>query len=44
MGPNMTKARMAKLYKLPETNTVPAFRPMTKKDVTAVYKFINAQL
>ena len=44
LGPRMTMARTIKLYKLPETPTIPGIRQMEEKDVVAVSKIVSEYL
>lgn len=44
LGKNQTKARVVKLYKLPEETTIPGLRPMKKGDVDAVFKLLDKYL
>lgn len=42
--PRMTMARFQKLYKLPESTSLPTLRPMTKEDVPAAHKLVVEHL
>jgi len=44
LPPRTTMTRTIKMFKLPETTTVPGFRPMQKKDVAQVTKLLKAYL
>ncbi|KAG7397434.1 glycylpeptide N-tetradecanoyltransferase [Phytophthora boehmeriae] len=44
LAPRMTMTRTIKMFKLPETTSVPGFRPMQKKDVAQVTTLLKSYL